>query len=67
MAGAFTLTNGPKVVKADVPPEGINAPDFTLPSSLGKDLSLDDLKKSGKYTVLYFFPQVLMVCISMNS
>lgn len=57
-AGAFTLTTGPQKVRADVPAEGIEAPDFSLPSSLGKALSLSDLTKSGKYTVLYFFPQV---------
>lgn len=57
-ASTFTLTTGPQKVNADVPAEGIDAPDFSLPSSLGKDLALADLKKSGKYTVLYFFPQV---------
>jgi peroxiredoxin Q/BCP len=57
-ASAVTLTTAPQKVRADVPAEGIEAPDFSLPSSLGKSLSLADLTKSGKYTVLYFFPQV---------
>jgi cytochrome oxidase Cu insertion factor (SCO1/SenC/PrrC family) len=37
-----------------IPLVGSPAPDFTLPSSLGKDISLSDLK--GKRTVLYFYP-----------
>lgn len=57
-ASTFTLTTAPPKVRADVPAEGIEAPDFTLPSSLGKSLSLADLVKTKKYTVLYFFPQV---------
>lgn len=32
------------------------APDFTLPSNTGKDISLKDLVKSAKHTVLYFYP-----------
>lgn len=56
--GTFTLTTGAQKAGADVPAEGIEAPDFSLPSSLGKPLSLADLTKGGKYTVLYFFPQV---------
>ena len=56
LAGAAVGPVAP--ARADVPEEGIVAPDFKLPSSLGKELSLADLRKSGKYTVLYFFPQV---------
>ena len=33
---------------------GTNAPDFTLPSNTGKDISLKSL--AGKRTVLYFYP-----------
>ena len=32
------------------------APDFTLPSNTGKDISLKDLLKKAKHTVLYFYP-----------
>jgi peroxiredoxin Q/BCP len=35
--------------------EGVLAPDFTLPSSEGKDVTLSSLK--GKYVVLYFYPK----------
>ncbi len=35
--------------------EGDRAPDFDLPSSTGKDVSLGSLK--GKQVVLYFYPQ----------
>ncbi len=35
--------------------EGDRAPDFELPSSAGKDVSLSSLK--GKQVVLYFYPQ----------
>jgi len=35
--------------------EGHKAPNFTLPSSAGKDVSLADLK--GKPVVLYFYPK----------
>ena len=35
--------------------EGLKAPNFTLPSSGGKDVSLADLK--GKPVVLYFYPK----------
>ena len=37
-----------------IPSIGTVAPDFTLPSNTGKDLSLKDF--SGKRTVLYFYP-----------
>jgi hypothetical protein len=60
-AGAVLAGSPLKPVRADVPEEGIDAPDFTLASSLGKPLSLAELRKSGKYTVLYFFPQVRCV------
>ena len=37
-----------------IPAVGVVAPDFTLPSNTGKEISLKDLK--GKRTVLYFYP-----------
>ena len=37
-----------------IPAIGAPAPDFTLPSNAGKDISLKDL--AGKRTVLYFYP-----------
>jgi len=40
---------------ADELKEGSNAPDFTLPSSTGKDVSLHGLR--GKKVVLYFYPE----------
>ena len=52
---------------AEVVKVGTEAPDFTLPSSLGKDLSLKDLTASGRYTILYFFPQVFTSCESQHS
>jgi hypothetical protein len=58
MLAALGVSGPSRRVWADsgVPSEGIQAPDFTLPSSLGKDLSLKDITTGGKYTVLYFFP-----------
>jgi len=41
-------------VQQQVPIVGATAPDFSLPSNTGKDISLADLK--GKWTVLYFYP-----------
>jgi hypothetical protein len=52
---AFTIANSPAPSLADpIPQLGSLAPDFVLPSTLGKDISLQDLK--GKRTVLYFYP-----------
>jgi thioredoxin-dependent peroxiredoxin len=40
---------------AEMPAEGSMAPDFTLPSQEGKQVSLHDFK--GKWVVLYFYPK----------
>jgi peroxiredoxin Q/BCP len=40
---------------AEVPSAGATAPDFTLPSQEGKQVSLHDFK--GKWVVLYFYPK----------
>ncbi|CAN0297409.1 unnamed protein product, partial [Scytosiphon promiscuus] len=45
------------VAAGEAPPAvGSVAPDFTLPSNTGKDISLKDLLKKAKHTVLYFYP-----------
>lgn len=44
------------VLAAAAPAVGSVAPDFTLPSNTGKDISLSDLLKKAKHTVLYFYP-----------
>jgi len=53
LIGATASTIPPAFADA-VPVVGQQAPDFTLPSSVGKEISLTDLK--GKRTVLYFYP-----------
>lgn len=53
LIGATASTIPPAFADA-VPVVGQQAPDFTLPSSVGKEISLNDLK--GKRTVLYFYP-----------
>src|ERR1041385_2245992 len=40
---------------AEAPPAGTKAPDFTLKSQEGKNVSLHDFK--GKWVVLYFYPK----------
>jgi peroxiredoxin Q/BCP len=40
---------------AETPTAGTKAPDFTLPSQEGKNVSLHDFK--GKWVVLYFYPK----------
>lgn len=46
-----------QVVNAATPNlEGTQAPLFSLPGSTGASVSLVDLTKTGKYTVLYFYP-----------
>lgn len=44
----------PEAKAAALPVAGTPAPDFSLPSNQGKDLSLADF--AGKRTVLYFYP-----------
>ena len=39
-----------------LPKEGTQAPEFTLPSSTGKDVSLKDFKNKSR-VVLYFYPK----------
>jgi peroxiredoxin Q/BCP len=43
------------VYAADVPAEGTAAPDFTLSSQEGKQVSLKDFR--GQWVVLYFYPK----------
>jgi thioredoxin-dependent peroxiredoxin len=52
---AALLAAGAAVYAADVPAEGTKAPDFTLKSQEGKEVSLKDFK--GKWVVLYFYPK----------
>lgn len=54
--GALALAAGAAVYAEDAPPaEGTKAPDFTLKSQEGKDVSLKDFR--GKWVVLYFYPK----------
>ncbi len=59
LIGATASTIPPAFADA-VPVVGQQAPDFTLPSSVGKEISLNDLK--GKRTVLYFYPVSYYYC-----
>src|SRR6476646_1500768 len=54
---AFTLLAFPiaAAMAADVPQVGQQAPDFSLPSQEGKNVSIKDYK--GKWVVLYFYPK----------
>jgi len=45
----------PAVRAADMPTEGSTAPDFTLSSQEGKQVSLKDFR--GQWVVLYFYPK----------
>jgi len=52
---SLTTCSVPLPALADaIPAVGVSAPEFSLPSNSGKDVSLADLK--GKWTVLYFYP-----------
>ena len=47
----------PTASMAAIPETGVKAPFFELPNSRGEgSTSLGDLVKSGKWTVLYFYP-----------
>jgi thioredoxin-dependent peroxiredoxin len=52
---SLALLAGIAAWAAEVPAEGSMAPDFTLPSQEGKQVSLHDFK--GKWVVLYFYPK----------
>ena len=58
--GAASLTLTPKAgiaTDSDIPSSGGKAPEFELPNSRGNGVtSLESLTKSGKWTVLYFYP-----------
>ena len=58
---ALLLTLSRPVVRAadDMPAVGAPAPDFTLSSQLGKNVSLHDFK--GQWVVLYFYPKDMTV------
>lgn len=61
MQGAAALTFGavlkPTLSVAATPETGVKAPSFELPNSRGEGTTtLGDLVKSGKWTVLYFYP-----------
>lgn len=50
-------TAAPQASLAATPEMGVKAPDFQLPNSRGEgETKLADLTKSGKWTVLYFYP-----------
>mmetsp|Transcript_14128 Transcript_14128/g.18512 ORF Transcript_14128/g.18512 Transcript_14128/m.18512 type:complete len:220 (-) Transcript_14128:507-1166(-) len=53
---ASSFVSGQAASAAAIPAVGTPAPSFSLPSNAGKDISLSDLTKTGKYTVLYFYP-----------
>lgn len=57
--GAVSFGNAlsPGIADASIPPTGVQAPSFELPNSRGEGTtSLNDLAKTGKWTVLYFYP-----------
>jgi len=52
-----TVTSSPQLASAGLPETGIKAPNFELPNSRGEGATkLTDLTKTGKWTVLYFYP-----------
>src|SRR5215470_18062419 len=52
---ALFLFAGLALASGNVPEVGTTAPDFTLKSNEGKDVSLKDYR--GKWVVLYFYPK----------
>lgn len=58
--GALLILSPMAAMADGIPAVGTSAPEFSLPSTTGKDISLQDLK--GKRTVLYFYP-VIKFCI----
>ena len=55
LAVAVALLVVTAVPAAETPTAGTKAPNFTLPSQEGKNVSLTDFK--GKWVVLYFYPK----------
>ena len=51
----IALMASPCMRAADIPAEGTAAPDFTLSSQEGKQVSLKDFR--GQWVVLYFYPK----------
>lgn len=55
LAGVSLITRPAFSASETMPEVGQKAPDFTLPSQDGTDVSLKDFR--GKYVVLYFYPK----------
>src|SRR3954464_4798219 len=55
LAAASIITRPAFSASETMPQVGQTAPDFTLPSQDGTDVSLKDFR--GKYVVLYFYPK----------
>ena len=56
-AAALALKPASSFASPEMPQAGTKAPDFELPNSRGNGLtSLSSLTKTGKWTVLYFYP-----------
>jgi peroxiredoxin Q/BCP len=56
---AALVQNSPEnnvALAATLPPTGVKAPNFELPSSRGRTTTLETLTNTGKWTVLYFYP-----------
>ena len=55
-SSALTIHSSAAFAAGSIPTLGAKAPDFKLPNSRGGETSLSDLTKTGKTTVLYFYP-----------